>query len=210
MAVGKPISFTSSHSLPSNDDITRDLGSAEIAGLDVTSELLKNGWVKVKDQKREPTEDDTRKCDLEAEAKTAGLGAWNPQGPQVCPRCPFPLLFTNNSWDVPGPCSTPHNAPGLSGIRFRVEGETNRWHVFAAHIFHHLIVLDVALVEQVRDGSTLRVRLFMPNGDHQLTNIALAGVRCPRTSSKPDEQSEPWAEEVRSLVYLTRTSAQSM
>jgi staphylococcal nuclease domain-containing protein 1 len=54
-----------------------------------------------------------------------------------------------------------------------------------------------ALVEQVRDGSTLRVRLFMPDGEHQLINIALAGVRCARTSSKPDESSEPWAEEAK-------------
>ncbi|KAI9571098.1 hypothetical protein HD554DRAFT_2239128 [Boletus coccyginus] len=161
MAVGKPISFTPTHSLPSNDDITRDLGTAEIGGLDVTSELLKNGWAKVKDLKREPTDDDTRKRDLEAEAKAAGLGIWNPHGPQ-------------------------------------------------AHVVHHTMPQDSlafvsewkgksidALVEQVRDGSTLRVRLFLPDGGHQLINIALAGVRCARTSSKPDESPEPWAEEAK-------------
>ncbi|KAG9316712.1 hypothetical protein JVU11DRAFT_2772 [Chiua virens] len=149
LAVGKPISFTSTHSLPSNDDITRDIGTAEIGGLDVTSELLKNGWAKVKDLKRDPTEDDIRKRDLEAEAKVAGSGFWNPHGPQA---------HTGASYD----------AAGLS-----------------------------ALVEQVRDGSTLRVRLYMPDGEHQLINVALAGVRCARTSSKPDEPSEPWAEEAK-------------
>lgn len=52
------------------------------------------------------------------------------------------------------------------------------------------------IVEQVKDGSTLRIRLLMPEGDHQFVNITLAGVRCPRVASKPDESSEPFGEEV--------------
>lgn len=54
----------------------------------------------------------------------------------------------------------------------------------------------IAIVEQVRDGTTVRVRLLMPDGDHQMVNIALAGVRSARVSSKPGEVSEPWGEEV--------------
>lgn len=65
-------------------------------------------------------------------------------------------------------------------------------------------------MEQVRDGSTLRVRLFMPDGEHQLINIALAGVRCARTSSKSDEASEPWAEEVRSPVCMPGARTKSV
>lgn len=108
----------------------------------------------------------------------------------------------------PGPRSTSHYAPRLSGIRFRVEGQVNRWHVSASRYFDHgLIVTNVALVEQVRDGSTLRVRLFLPDGGHQLINIALAGVRCARTSSKPDESPEPWAEEVCSPAYMPSARA---
>lgn len=83
MAVGKEISFTSIHSLPSNDDIPRDLGSAEINGVDLSSELLKHGWAKLKEIKREPTEEDLKKRDIENEAKTAGKGIWNPHGQQV-------------------------------------------------------------------------------------------------------------------------------
>ena len=57
-----------------------------------------------------------------------------------------------------------------------------------------------ALVEQVRDGTTLRIRLFMPDGEHQMVNIALAGVRSARVASKQGEASEPWSEEVGAAI----------
>lgn len=71
------------HSLPPNDDIPRDLGTAEIGGVDLSSELLRNGWAKLKEIKRDATDEDNRKRDLENEAKAAGKGVWNPHGPTV-------------------------------------------------------------------------------------------------------------------------------
>lgn len=59
-----------------------------------------------------------------------------------------------------------------------------------------------AIVEQVRDGTTLRVRLLMPDGEHQMVNIALAGVRSARASTKQGESSEPYGEEVSSCSFL--------
>ena len=56
--------------------------------------------------------------------------------------------------------------------------------------------ISAGLVEQVKDGSTLRIRLIMPDGDHQFVNIALAGVRCSRVASKPGEATEQWGDEV--------------
>ena len=95
MVVGKPITFTSTHSLPPSDDVPRDIGAAELNGVDIASELLKNGWAKLKDLKRDPTEEDLRKKDLEAEARGAGKGVWNPHGPKVCsPR----LVTSMSSW----------------------------------------------------------------------------------------------------------------
>jgi len=85
MSVGKEVSFTSLHSLPSNDEISRDLGNAEIAGIDLATEVLKNGWAKLKEIKREPSEEDSRRKELESEAKAAGKGIWNPHGPKVGP-----------------------------------------------------------------------------------------------------------------------------
>ena len=77
------MTFTSTHSLPPSDDVPRDIGSAENNGVDLANELLKNGWARLKDLKRDPTEDDLRKREIEAEARAAGKGIWNPHGPQV-------------------------------------------------------------------------------------------------------------------------------
>lgn len=161
MAVGKEISFTSIHSLPSNDDIPRDLGSAEINGVDLSSELLKHGWAKLKEIKREPTEEDLRKRDIENEARTAGKGIWNPHGQQA---------------------RVVHHTMPVDSQAFVTEWKGK--------------LLD-AIVEQVRDGTTLRVRLLIPDGDHQMVNIALAGVRSAKVSTKQGEPSEPWGEEAK-------------
>lgn len=68
-------------------------------------------------------------------------------------------------------------------------------------IFHSTITTSAhtspsAIVEQVREGTSLRTRLLMPDGEHQMINVLLAGVRSPKVSSKPGDVSEPWGEEV--------------
>ncbi|KAF5393303.1 hypothetical protein D9757_000664 [Collybiopsis confluens] len=174
LAVGKEVSFISTHSLPTNDDVPRDLGSAEIGGLDLTTEILKNGWAKTKESKREPTEEDFRKRDLENEAKSAGLGMWNPHGPKA--------RAVNYTMPIDS-----------QAFLSEYKGKS----------------LD-AIVEQVRDGSTLRVRLLLPEGDHQLINIALAGVRAARASTKQGEPSEAWGEEVCNVVVLQKLTTNSI
>lgn len=101
----------------------RDFGNAEIGGLDLASELLKNGWAKLKENKREPTEEDTRKRDLENEAKSSGKGLWNPHGQQVCTN----LLFLNRvaHYTDSGACCTSHDANEFAGIRDGMEGKTH-------------------------------------------------------------------------------------
>lgn len=67
---------------------------------------------------------------------------------------------------------------------------------YFSFLWLHPDLAFIALVEQVRDGSTLRVRLYMPDSEHQVVNIALAGVRSARAATKAGEPSEPWGEEV--------------
>ncbi|KAI0344602.1 transcription factor [Trametopsis cervina] len=160
-AVGKAVRFTIAHDLPSNDETERAIGSAEIAGVDVASELLKAGWAKLKDIKREPTEADLKKRELEAEAKNAGKGQWNPHGPKA---------------------RTVHYMMPTDSHAFITEWKGKP--------------ID-AIVEQVKDGSTLRVRLLLPDGDHQFANITLAGVRSPRVANRPEESTEPHGEEAK-------------
>lgn len=45
--------------------------------------MLKSGWAKLKELKRDATEEDSKKKEAENEAKTAGKGLWNPHGQQV-------------------------------------------------------------------------------------------------------------------------------
>ncbi|KAI5123940.1 hypothetical protein M0805_006355 [Coniferiporia weirii] len=166
LCVGKEVTFSSIHSLPlGTDDVPRDLGNAELVVQDTTTdiatELLRAGWAKTKDIKREPTEEDNRRKDLENDARTGGRGMWNPQGQK--------------------PRNVQYNMP-LDSQAFLQEWKGKS--------------LD-AIIESVRDGSTVRARLLMPEGDHQYVNIALAGVRCPRSSGKQGEASEQWGDEAR-------------
>ena len=69
---------------------------------------------------------------------------------------------------------------------------------------------EIGLVEQVRDGATLRVRLFMSDGSHQMVNISLAGVKSPRASTRPGESSEAWGEEVGVLHLYYMTLSESL
>ena len=61
---------------------------------------------------------------------------------------------------------------------------------------------DIAIVENVRDGSTVRARLLLSESEHQFVNVAMAGVRTPRASTKQGEPSEQWGEEVIRVYAL--------
>ena len=74
--------------------------------MDLTSELLRNGWAKLKEIKREATEEDNRKKEIENEAKAAGKGIWNPHGQQVVSINSYFLLLDL----FEGSRSPPHDA----------------------------------------------------------------------------------------------------
>ncbi|EJU04311.1 hypothetical protein DACRYDRAFT_20881 [Dacryopinax primogenitus] len=162
LAVGKQIHFHVTHALgPSNDGGQRDIGTGIVGGADVASEILKNGWGKVKEGKRDETEEDTKRKALEATAKEEGKGLWNPEGPKerivnyAMPIDPYAFL---TEW----------------------KGKP----------------ID-SLVEQVRDGDHLRIRLLLADDQHQFINISIAGIRCPRSTPKEGESGEEYGNEAR-------------
>lgn len=132
LVVGKEVTFTSIHALPpGTDDIQRDLGSAEIllpasapatsssdgtqndspsAPVDLASELLRSGWVKTKESKRDATEEDLKKKELENEARTGSRGLWNPQGPKVCVYAKIHMCGGGSFYVPSGSASILHDA----------------------------------------------------------------------------------------------------
>ncbi|ELU42454.1 transcription factor [Rhizoctonia solani AG-1 IA] len=184
-AVGKPITFTKTHSLPPKDGIESDFGHAEIGGKDVATEVLRAGFARCKELKREPTEDDNRRKDIEAEAHNSMVGMWNPQGPKASKL-------------------TRERAVLGFGVRTQERMILHRITTSSTLCRPTLRLLSrIAIVEQVRDGSTLRVRLLMPEDQHQFANISLAGVRCPRAGGRDGETAEEFGEEsVRSRRFV--------
>ena len=74
----------------------------------IPREMLKAGWAKLKDIKRDPTEADLKKREIEAEAKAAGKGIWNPHGPKVDMHCQCIVNRLNDSFV--GSCCALHHA----------------------------------------------------------------------------------------------------
>lgn len=72
--MGKEINFASIHSLPTTDGTPRDIGNASLGDVDLVDEMLKAGWAKVKENKREDTESDIAHKELESQARSAGRG----------------------------------------------------------------------------------------------------------------------------------------
>lgn len=61
-----------------------------------------------------------------------------------------------------------------------------------------------SIVEQVRDGSMLRVRLLLSSTHQQMINLSLAGIKAPRVAggggASPTDNSEPFGEEAKFFV----------
>ncbi|SPC67296.1 related to transcriptional coactivator p100 [Ustilago sp. UG-2017b] len=61
-----------------------------------------------------------------------------------------------------------------------------------------------SIVEQVRDGSMLRVRLLLSSTHQQMINLSLAGIKAPRVTggggASPTDASEPLGEEAKFFV----------
>jgi staphylococcal nuclease domain-containing protein 1 len=88
LLVGKEITFTVTHSLPPSNtdpDVQRDFGTVDLGnGMDLSTDLLKTGWARTKEiTKREPSEEDLKRKEMENEAKAAGRGIWRAEGPTV-------------------------------------------------------------------------------------------------------------------------------
>lgn len=58
----------------------------------------------------------------------------------------------------------------------------------------------LAIIESIRDGSTVRACLTLPNGEYQYITLMISGIRAPiirQGVSGTEDLVEPFAEEVR-------------
>ena len=126
--MGKEVSFTSIHSLPpGTEDIPRDLGTAELnSSVDLQTELLRAGWAKTKELKRDPTDEDIKRQELEEDARKGGRGMWNPQGAKV-ELYLFMSTLSHVTKEVVDTRSTSKYACRFPGIFTRMERKVARW-----------------------------------------------------------------------------------
>ncbi|KAM7273402.1 hypothetical protein ACFE04_028066 [Oxalis oulophora] len=149
LCIGKEVVFRVEYAVSS---IGREFGTVFLADKNVATLLVTNGWAKVRQQGQQKSEGNKVIEDLlnlEDQAKEQGLGMWNkdPEAVQKSVRDLPPSAIGNAS-------------------NFDAEG------LVAANKGKPL----QAIVEQVRDGSTVRVYLLP---DFQFVQVFVAGVQSP-------------------------------
>lgn len=144
--IGKQVKFTVQHT---HDASGRDYGTVTLAGVDIATQMIKAGWVKVKDGKDGKVHPEKEPMiALEAEAIARGLG------------------IHRKGVDPQAHLRTIEWTPDVQAL-------------FAANKGQPI----AGVIDQVRDGSTLRVELIQPSSPlkHLMITLNLAGVSCPRT-----------------------------
>ncbi|WVR05260.1 hypothetical protein IAU60_002272 [Kwoniella sp. DSM 27419] len=183
MLVGKEVAFTVTHSLNSNGPSQdREFVTLLIAPAgpgqppqDVASLILAQGWAKMRDGVGEGDEA-VRRLGAEEAKKRESLRVIEQQA----------KAEGKGMWD-----EQPENQRTVS---FQMPADAQ------AFVSEYKDRDIDAIVEQVRDGTQLRVRLLLDEGNHQFINLVLAGAKSPRATMGRDTEvsnAEPWGEEAK-------------
>ncbi|WWD01433.1 hypothetical protein V866_008377 [Kwoniella sp. B9012] len=181
LLVGKEVAYNVTHSVSSSGQ-EREFVSLFIAPAgpgqppqDVATLVVSNGWAKLRDGMGEG-EEAVRRLGAEEAKKREQLRAVEDQAKSE----------GKGLW-----AEQPESQRTVS---FQMPSDP---HAFVAE--HKDNDID-AIVEGVRDGTQLRVRLLLDEGNHQFINLVLAGAKAPRASSGRDNDTsstEPWGEEAK-------------
>ncbi|KAI4383006.1 hypothetical protein MLD38_008892 [Melastoma candidum] len=164
LCIGKEVTFKVDYAVPS---IGREFGSVFLGDKNVAFLVVSEGWAKVREygqQKGDASPFLTELIRLEEQAKQEGLGRWskNPGAAEASIRNLPPSAIGNPSnLDAMGLLAANKGRP-MQGI-----------------------------VEQVRDGSTLRVYLLP---EFQFVQVFLAGVQAPSAGRRAVTENVPEAE----------------
>ncbi|WWC61150.1 uncharacterized protein I303_103729 [Kwoniella dejecticola CBS 10117] len=181
LLVGKEVAYNVTHSLtgsgPEREFVTLLIAPAGpgLPPQDVASLVLANGWAKLRDGVGEG-EEAVRRLGAEEAKKREQLRAIEQQAKSE------------------GLGLWAEQPESQRTVSFQMPSDP---HAFVAEHKDHDID---AIVEQVRDGTQIRVRLLLDEENHQFVNLVLAGAKAPRASAGRDNDTssaEPWGEEAK-------------
>ncbi|KAK7369584.1 hypothetical protein VNO80_11625 [Phaseolus coccineus] len=159
LCIGKEVAFRVDYTVPS---ISRDFGTVFIGDKNVAVRVVSAGWAKVREQGQQKGEVSPYLAELlrsEEQAKQEGFGRWSkvPGAAEASIRnLPPSALGDSSNLDAMGLLASNKGRP--------MEG----------------------LVEQVRDGSTLRVYLLP---DFQFVQVFVAGIQAPQMGRRTVAES---------------------
>ncbi|XP_071731814.1 ribonuclease TUDOR 2-like [Rutidosis leptorrhynchoides] len=157
--IGKDVVFRTEYTIP---NFSREFCSVFIGTTNVGNEVVTHGWAKVKEPKGEPAPEHTELLRLEEQAKQQGVGLWN--------RSPGSVEAAIRDLP-PSAVGDPSNLDAMSLLAAN-KGKSME-----------------AIVEQVRDGSSLRVYLLP---EFQFVQIYVAGIAAPSMGRRmPQESTQP-------------------
>eukprot|EP01018_Ginkgo_biloba_P017900 Gb_32409 [translate_table: standard] len=153
--IGKEVTFRVDYTVPS---IGREFGSVFLGDKNVALQVVSEGWAKVRDQGQQKAEVSPYLAELqrlEEQAKQQGYGRWTKT----------PGASEASIRDLPpSAIGDPSNLDAM-GLLAANKGKPMQ-----------------AIVEQVRDGSTVRVYLLP---DFQFVQVFVAGIQCPSMGRRP-------------------------
>ncbi|XP_071709827.1 ribonuclease TUDOR 1-like [Rutidosis leptorrhynchoides] len=161
LCIGKDVVFRTEYTIP---NFSREFCSVFIGSTNVGNEVVTHGWAKVKEGKGETTPEHNELLRLEEQAKQQGVGLWN--------RTPGSVEAAIRDLP-PSAVGDPSNLDAMSLLAAN-KGKSMQ-----------------AIVEQVRDGSSLRVYLLP---EFQFVQVYVAGIAAPsmgrRTTQEPTQPIE--------------------
>ncbi|CAI9267357.1 unnamed protein product [Lactuca saligna] len=183
LCVGKDVVFKTEYTIP---NFSREFCSLFIGTTNIAKEVVTHGWAKVKEAKGEVTPEHAELLRIEEQARQQGVGLWN--------RSPGATAAAIRNLP-PSAVGDPSNLDAM-GLLASNKGRSME-----------------AIVEQVRDGSSLRVYLLP---EFQFVQVFVAGIQAPsmgrRTTVEPATITEMPSEELNgdsnSEIRGSLTSAQ--
>ncbi|KAJ0536778.1 putative micrococcal nuclease [Helianthus annuus] len=156
LCIGKDVVFRTEYTIP---NFSREFCSVFIGTTNVGNEIVTHGWAKVKEVKGEVTPEHTELLRLEEQARQQGIGLWD--------RSPGSVDAAIRNLP-PSAVGDPSNLDAM-GLLAANKGKPLE-----------------AIVEQVRDGSSLRVYLLP---EFQFVQVFVAGIQAPSMGRKQTQES---------------------